>query len=533
MARRTIFVGTFVHTPAPSTLQIMENAAVFVDEDGVIAHIDIDTSSPDARLNNDLEEWSGAELIFTRPSENEFFFPGFVDTHIHASQYPNAGVFGNSTLLDWLEKYTFPIEASLANPDKARRVYGRCIQRTLANGTTTAAYYATRSVESTNLLADLCLKAGQRAFVGRCNMDQNAPSYYIDEDVETAVRDTEATIAHCRKVDPEGKIVRPIVTPRFGPTCTAELLKGLGDYAKKENIFVQTHISENKAEIAWVNALFPTSKGYADVYETAGLLHDRTILAHAIHLTDEEIELIHSRGCGIAHCPVSNLALSSGNARVRALLEKGIKVGLGTDMSGGYSPSVLESVRQATLVSRMVAMTEGEEAKLSLTEALYLGTRGGAEVMGLGDKVGAFKVGMQWDAILVGLGNVPKWEQHEAENGANEESDSPSQPGEQEGESAEDELTNGLLGLGGFDSESEAEAEDHVPAEGEKLTEPKIGDGIEEDAVDIFGWENWEEKVAKWAYNGDDRNTLGVWVAGVEVYRKGGSPPTWPVECSP
>jgi guanine deaminase len=492
-------------------------------------HIDTDASSPDARLNNDLEDWSGAELIFTRPSENQFFFPGFVDTHIHASQYPNAGVFGNSSLLDWLKKYTFPLEASLASPEKARKVYGRCIARTIANGTTTAAYYATRSVDSTNILADLCLKAGQRAFVGRCNMDQNAPAYYIDADVETAVRDTEATIAHCHQVDPEGKIVRPIVTPRFGPTCSAELLKQLGDLAKRGDLPVQTHISENKDEIAWVQELFPTSKGYADVYDTAGLLHDRTILAHAIHLTDEEIELIRARNCKISHCPCSNLALTSGTAKIRTLLKKGIKVGLGTDMSGGYSPSILEAVRQATLVSRMVALAEGEEAKLSVTEALYLGTKGGADVMGLGDKIGAFKVGMQWDAILVGLGNVPDVEE---EDEADQESkaESESKPGEEDSGSAEDVPMDGLLGFGGIDSDSEAEMDN--PVEEEKDVKPRIDDGIQDDAVDIFGWENWEERLVKWVFNGDDRNTLGVWVAGREVYKKGGIPPTWPLDRS-
>ncbi|KAI5848149.1 hypothetical protein BZA05DRAFT_404568 [Tricharina praecox] len=529
IGRRKIFTGTFVHTPSPSVLSILENGAIFVDQSGTIVHIDHDASSPDARLNNDLEEWSGAEMIFTRPRNNEFFFPGFVDTHIHAGQYPNAGLFGKSSLLEWLEEYTFPLEASLADTDVARRVYGRCIARTLANGTTTAAYFATRNVESTNLLADLCLKAGQRAFIGRCCMDQKTPDYYRDADAETAIRDTEACIEHCRQVDPERKLVCPIVTPRFAPCCSPKLLVGLGNLAKRKNLPVQTHISENKAEVEWVKELFASSKSYADVYDSAGLLHERTILAHAIHLTDDEIELIRVRDAKISHCPVSNLALTSGCAKVKALMKKGIKVGLGTDVSGGYSPSILESVRQATLVSRMVALMDGEEAKLSVTEALYLATRGGADVVGLGDKIGTFEVGMQWDAFMVGMGNVPEQEAPAVESELcrkrpRPESDEDEDIGREkmllpfDGSCSEDEAPNGVDGEGAVkDGES-------------KPLTAGIDFGLDGGPVDIFGFESWEEKVAKWVYNGDDRNTMNVWVAGVEVYRAGGIPPTWALD---
>ena len=542
IGRRKIFTGTFVHTPSPTTLSILENAAIFVDQSGTIIHIDSDASSPDARLNNDLEEWSGAEIIFTRPSRNEFFFPGFVDTHIHASQYPNVGLFGKSSLLNWLEIYTFPLEASLADTDKARRVYGRCIARTLANGTTTAAYYATRSVESTNLLVDLCLKSGQRAFVGRCCMDQNAPDYYRDADPEASVRDTETCVEHCRQVDPERKLVCPIVTPRFGPSCSAKLLEGLGGLAKRENLPVQTHISENKAEVELVQALFPASKSYADVYDVAGLLHDRTILAHAIHLTDEEIELIRARDAKISHCPVSNLALTSGCAKVKALMKKGIKVGLGTDMSGGYSPSILESVRQATLVSRMVALVDGEEAKLSVTEALYLATKGGADVVGLGGKIGAFEIGMQWDAIMVGMGNVPEEVVPESEPEVSrkrpkselEPEVSRKRPKSESDKGEDAEMEDGLLPFASLGSEDEASNGvngEEAAKDGESTPLiPGIEFGLDDGPVDIFGFENWEEKVAKWVYNGDDRNTVNVWVAGAEVYRAGGIPPIWSLD---
>ncbi|CCX08320.1 hypothetical protein FPQ18DRAFT_320122 [Pyronema domesticum] len=562
MGRRTIFTGTFVHTPTSNDLQILENAAVFVDENGKIVHIDENATSNTARLRHDLADWSGAELIYSH--ENEFFFPGFVDTHIHASQYPNAGIFGKSTLLDWLTTYTFPMEAALADKTRARDVYGRCIARTLANGTTTAAYYATRNVETTNLLADLCLKAGQRAFVGRMCMDQNSPKWYVDETPEASIAAAEESIAHCLKVDPERRLICPIITPRFAPTCSAKLLKGLGDLAERGKLPVQTHVCENEAEVKWVQELFPESTSYTGVYNTAGLLTERTILAHAIHLKKEEIQLIKEKNVKISHCPVSNLALTSGCAKVKALMQEGIKVGLGTDMSGGYSPSILESVRQATLVSNVVALTDGPGAKLSMAEALYLGTQGGAEVVGLGHKIGSFEVGKEWDAVLVTLGKVPEIpvepepepvpepmdtdessESKETENGVLAEIEVNSidekKPAANGVNGSKDatvtngvKATNGINGAKGPNASNGTKTATGTTDTGaeEEDAKPKIDDGIIDSAVDIFGWENWEEKVAKWVYNGDDRNTTAVWIAGREVYRQGGILVTWPIDAT-
>src|ERR1700739_2140649 len=139
------------------------------------------------------------------------------DTHIHASQYPNAGIFGQSTLLEWLNTYTFPLESSLGDVAKARTVYSRCISRAISNGTTTAAYYATKHVDSTNLLADICFHVGQRAFIGRCCMDNLSPDFYKDDSAESAIADTKSTIDHIQSVDPDHTLISPILTPRFAP----------------------------------------------------------------------------------------------------------------------------------------------------------------------------------------------------------------------------------------------------------------------------------------------------------------------------
>lgn len=490
-----VFIGTFIHSKALDELEYLHNTAVFVEgSTGTIVAIErecdhtrtldetfnrlgwsaaeckiYDSTSPTRSNSNGSNKISSAQYesdasLSTPPPPPpvRFFFPGFIDTHIHASQYPNAGIFGKSTLLDWLNTYTFPLEASLGRDHaKARRVYARCVARTLAHGTTCAAYFATVDVGATNLLVDLCLARGQRALVGRVCMDEpsTCPDWYRDEDAAEGLARTRECVAHAREVDPRGELVRPIVTPRFAPSCTAGSMAALGSLARGEGLAVQTHVSENKGEIDLVASLFPKEtgggKGYAGVYDAFGLLSERTILAHAVHLSEAEVRLIAERGAKVSHCPCSNSAITSGAARVRWLLGKGVDVGLGTDVSGGYSPSVLDAARQAALVSRHVAMGGGEEDKLSVEEVLHLATRGGARCVGLEGVVGGFELGMQWDAQLVALDSV------------------------------------GDEGQGG-------------------------GEGN----VDVFGWETWEEMVAKWLFNGDDRNTTKVWVKGRLVHER-------------
>ncbi|KAF8862569.1 guanine deaminase [Acephala macrosclerotiorum] len=456
-SQKCLFLGSFIQSKSLEKLDFLHDTAVCIDERGVIVAIEegCDQKKAEETIFPKLG-WSAGEASVKAAEPGQFFFPGFIDTHIHAPQYPNAGIFGKTTLLDWLNTYTFPMESSLSELPKAKSVYTRVIQRTLSHGTTTASYYATISVPSTNLLADLCLSIGQRAFIGRCCMDSLAPDYYRDESAATSIADTKATIDHITKIDPNHTLVTPILTPRFAPSCTSELMHSLGALQNETGLPVQTHISENKNEIKLVKELFPEFETYTHVYDGHGLLTSKTILAHAVHLTETEVDLIKSREGKISHCPCSNSAITSGTAKVRWLLNKGLEVGLGTDVSGGYSPSILEAVRQALLVSRHVAMEGDDESKLSIEEVLYLGTKGGAKVVGLEDKIGGFGVGMEWDAQLIGLGSVEKGE-------VDEESTSP---------------------------------------------------------VDIFGWEDWDEMIAKWVFNGDDRNTLAVWVKGRLVHER-------------
>lgn len=425
-----------------------------------------------------------------------------VDTHIHAPQFPDIGLFGSEGLLTWLDDYIFPLEASFgaeSDPDnhdtdpkdaphEALRIYDQVIRRTLAHGTTCASYFATIHVPATNALAALCHSHGQRAFIGRVCMDNpdQSPPYYVDQSAEAGVNATKSTIDYIQTLDPKGALINPIVTPRFAPSSSNESLTELGKLAASYNppLHIQTHISETNDEIELVHELFPEASSYADVYDQANLLTSRTILAHGVHLTSDERSLIRERGSKVAHCPASNSALGSGLAPVRILLDDGLTVGLGTDVSGGYSPSVLEAARQACLVSRLLAYSsefqemtgnstsDGSE-KLSVEESLYLATRGGAAVVDMADDIGGFDKGMIWDAQLIELGAVKN------------------------------------------DTEIPLDA-----GRAKDLASLVLAESDTVGNVDLFGNETWQEQIQKWMWSGDDRNVKNVWVQGKLVHSR-------------
>lgn len=404
---------------------------------------------------------------------------------------------------------------------------------TLRHGTTTAAYYATIHAPSTNLLAAICLKAGQRAFIGRCAMDSELnPDYYRDASSTAAIRDTRNTIAKITSMDPDRTLICPIITPRYAPSCSSTLLSALGALAREDSLPIQTHIAENPDELALVAELFPEYDSYAAVYDGHCILTPRTVLAHGVHLSPAERALIKQRGSKISHCPVSNSCISSGLCPVRQLLDEGIEVGLGTDVSGGYSPSILTAAREAGVVSRVFSSVQRDSKppkkpnqlandeknnpfskqrpvqekldlhkkedashkydriRLTVEECLYLATVGGARCLGLEDKIGCIKVGMEWDAQLVHLGS--------------------SCPADTPAKASSEELT-----------EAQAytldEQQDTVTTVPEAKTE---ADDDDDSPVTLWGGETWGEKLAKWVFGGDDRNTRAVWVRGRLVHQR-------------
>lgn len=331
---------------------------------------------------------------------DQFLMPGLIDTHIHASQFPNAGLALDLTLLDWLQKYTFPTETGLSELSRAEQVYSRCVRATLDSGTTTAAYFATIHSKASLLLASICQRLGQRAWVGKVCMDRNSPDSYR-EDTEASVAATKQFVSSITELNSD--LVRPIITPRFVPSCSRELMSQLGGLAAQHNIAIQTHLSENIPECKWVKELEPDCDNYAEVYNRCGLLTDRTILAHCVHLTDQEVELLASTGAGVSHCPNSNFSLKSGVCDVRRLRQAKVKIGLGTDCSGGFSPSMLNSMRMTVMASNSLTFRDPSYNPLQFSDALYLATRGGAELLQRQDTLGSLDLDKKADILLVDM----------------------------------------------------------------------------------------------------------------------------------
>lgn len=401
----TVYFGTFVDAPVLGELNICAKTAVGVNRDGVITWIEKNLERPilDVASEKFGIEKSKLHIVDISGVQTKFFFPGFIDTHIHAPQFPNNGIFGSTTLLDWLNVYTFPLEANFSSLDFARDVYEAVIKETLRCGTTTCVYYGTLHTEATELLADQALMLGQRAYIGKCCMTENSPDYYIESE-EDAKAGTLAVIKHMEEADPSGELVAPVVTPRFAPSCSYDLLNWLGDLRAKGDYHCQTHMDENLNEVKWVSEVFPKSTSYAGVYADANILGPKTIVGHCIWLTDEERDLLKETGANVSHCPTSNSSISSGECRVRWLLDSGVNVSLGTDCSGGFTASLLEVVRHAVLVGNHLSVrTRDEHNKISFKDALHLGTVGGAKALGIYDRVGSFEVGKQFDAQLIDL----------------------------------------------------------------------------------------------------------------------------------
>uniref|UniRef100_A0A3B5MRA6 Guanine deaminase n=1 Tax=Xiphophorus couchianus TaxID=32473 RepID=A0A3B5MRA6_9TELE len=319
--------------------------------------------------------------------QQEFFMPGMIDTHIHASQYSYAGTALDMPLLQWLNMYTFPVESRFQDVEFAKKVYTQVVKRTLRNGTTTACYFATIHTDASLLLGQIA-DFGQRALVGKVCMDRNdAVKCYR----ETSEESQEETYQY--------PLVKPVVTPRFAPSCTEALLAKLGEIAKNNKLHIQSHISENLEEVELVKELFPNSESYTDIYHKCNILTDKTIMAHGCHLSDEELVLFRKTGAALAHCPNSNI-LCSGVLNVRNVLNHKVKLGLGTDMAGGYSPSILDAMRRSLDSSKVLTIQDPEHKTLSFEEVFRLATLGG---LSLDERTGNFKVGKDFDALRVNV----------------------------------------------------------------------------------------------------------------------------------
>lgn len=400
-----VFHGPLIHSKGPNELELLENATLVIDGTGRI--VALKKSPDDGSPTPDVPE--GAQVHHLAPGE--FLIPGFVDTHNHAPQWPMRGMGQGLHILDWLDQVTFPFEARFADADYARKTYKQTVADFLRQGITTASYYSSRHSEATRILADTCLEQGQRAFIGKCNMDRSAPEYICEKSADESLQETRDCISHIRGLpgcgDPNNALVKPVLTPRFAICCTPELLSGLGEMMKQDpDLAMQTHFNEAQQEIDATRQLFPdlAAKSEADLYESFGLLGPRSILAHCTIMTDYDKERLKALECGVAHCPIANMTVGGGFmvAPVRDFLRRGIKVGLGTDSGGGWASQMLAVIRQAMIASNArEVMSEGKDKGLSLEEVFYLATLGGAQVLCLDGQIGSFEVGKQFDASWV------------------------------------------------------------------------------------------------------------------------------------
>lgn len=379
---KIVLKGNIAFTPTKEKFQIHKNSYIIV-EDGKV--VDICSELDKSYKNYTIQDFSDKLII-----------PGFVDLHLHAPQYPNRGLGLDKELIPWLETYTFPEEGKYSDLDYSRKVFSRLINELWRVGTTRSGVFASIHKESTKLLLDMFIESGLGAYVGKVNMDRNTAPY-LTENTRTSIVDTEEIIKEYMN---KSSLVRPIVTPRFIPTCSEELLESLAGLAIDYKIPVQSHLNENKSEIIWVKELFPNSENYASVYDDFNLFgQTSTIMAHCIYNTDEEIDLMAKNGVYAAHCPYSNYNLSSGIMPVRKFLNKGVLVGLGSDISGGNSLSIPNIIAGTIQASKMAWLNSNKElAPLTFSEGFFLGTKGGGSFFG---KVGSFEKGYEFDALVI------------------------------------------------------------------------------------------------------------------------------------
>jgi len=401
-------IGRFFHAPSCGGVEMLDLALLKIGADGVIEARLLRT---DPAFSEEVDRAERAGVLVRAPDKG-YFLPGFVDLHIHAPQYPQLGTALDRPLEDWLQQYTFPLEARFSDLAFAGRVYTALVEDLLAHGTTTALMFATIHLEATQMLADISLEKGLRALVGKTAMDDPAacPDFYRDRSAGAALEGTEALIEYIQG-HPENRagLVRPVVTPRFAPSCTDPLLRGLGDLARRCGCHVQTHCSESDWEEGYVQ--FRTGRRDAEYLDDCGLMTSRTVLAHGVLLSGSDMDLIRARQSAVAHCPLSNVYFAAAVFPLRAALEKGLRVGLGTDIAGGPSLSMLDAIRMTVSASRMLddgvdpALAPDRRGRAGARQdwrvAFHLATAGGGAALGL--NVGTFDPGQAFDAQLIDL----------------------------------------------------------------------------------------------------------------------------------
>lgn len=347
------------------------------------------------------EEYAECEI---RDYGERVIIPGLVDLHVHAPQYTYRGLGMDLELIDWLDINTFPEEAKYEDVDYAEKAYRIFVDDLKKSTTTRACIFATIHKDATDVLMEMLEESGLHTFVGKVNMDRNSPDYLREKSVEEVSDNTALWIEKSRK---KYRHTYPILTPRFIPSCTDGCMEELSKLQKKYRIPMQSHLSENLGEIAWVKELCPKTSFYGEAYSQHDLFGGAcpTLMAHCVYSGEEEINLMKENDVFIVHCPTSNTNISSGIAPVRMYLDREMKMGLGSDVAGGHSLAMFDTIVDTIQVSKLRwRLMDQSQKALTVDEAFYLATKGGGEFFG---KVGSFEKGYEFDAVVLDDENIP------------------------------------------------------------------------------------------------------------------------------
>ncbi|MBO5945503.1 MAG: amidohydrolase family protein, partial [Clostridia bacterium] len=335
---------------------------------------------------------------------DSLIFPGMVDLHLHAPQYAFRGMCMDLELMEWLKRYTFPEEEKYEDREYAERAYGIFAEAMRKSATTRACIFASRHRYATELLMKLMEQTGLVSYVGKVNMDREASEALTEESADISAY---MTFGWINAVKDKFENTKPIITPRFIPCCTDKLMEELREIQMTYGIPVQSHLSESKGEIEFVKFLRPDNPFYGDSYNEYDLFGKnddintdvKTVMAHCVWSTDPEIELMRKNGVFVAHCPASNMNLTSGIAPIRKYHDLGLKIGLGSDVAGAPSESIFRAITDAIQVSKMYfRMVDESYRPLVFSEVFYFATKGGGAFFG---KVGSFEEGYEFDAVVL------------------------------------------------------------------------------------------------------------------------------------
>jgi guanine deaminase len=378
----------FTDLPDPTT-----GAGIEFYEDGVLV---IEQGRVKAVGDAQQMAAQGFDLASCHHFPDQLIMPGFIDSHMHYPQTQVIASYGEQ-LLDWLNNYTFPEEAKFSDAEFAAAAADNFLKIALQNGTTSAMVYTTVFAQSTEAFFTAAHKMNLRMIAGKVMMDRNAPEYLLDTP-EQSEKDCRALIERWHNKGRQ----QYALTPRFAPTSTPAQLAVAGKlYAQYPGLYLQTHLSENHQEIAWIKQLFPQARDYLDVYDQYGLLGPRSVFGHGIHLSGAEVARLAQTGSGVAFCPTSNTFLGSGLLDMARLEQAGVPVSLATDVGGGTSFSQLRTLAEAYKVLQL----QGQN--LHPLKGFYMATLGNARALQLDNCIGNFEAGKEADFVVINLGATP------------------------------------------------------------------------------------------------------------------------------